>query len=288
MRKYLLLTVAVLITAFAASGALAASGVPENWALGFQDSASPVTDRIEWFHNLLVPIIVAICLLVLGLLLYVVVKFNSTANPVPTKTSHNTLIEVLWTVVPIIILVVISFPSIKLLQYVEEVPEADVTIKVIGQQWYWDYEYPDHEGVEFTANILEKEEAEAIEKPYLLATDYYVVVPVDKVVKVLVTADPAGVIHNFAMPSLGLKTDAVPGRLNQTWFKANREGDFFGQCSELCGIRHAYMPIWIKVVSQENYDAWIADAENDIDEANTRLMARMDGEQPVQTAATQQ
>lgn len=250
----MLWTIAALF-ALVAGPVLAQSGVPTDWSMGFQEPASPVTERIDSFHNLLLWIITLISLFVLALLIYVVVKFNSKANPVPTKTSHNTTIEILWTVVPIVVLVLIAFPSIKLLQYVEEVPEADVTVKAIGYQWYWGYEYPDHEGLEFEANMLDDEEAEAAGVPRLLGTDYFVVVPVDKIVRVQVTADPTGVIHNFAMPSLGLKTDAVPGRLNETWFKANKEGDFFGQCSELCGIRHAFMPIWIKVVSQERSDA---------------------------------
>ncbi len=284
MRKFMLWTIAALF-ALVAGPVLAQSGVPTDWSMGFQEPASPVTERIDSFHNLLLWIITLISLFVLALLIYVVVKFNSKANPVPTKTSHNTTIEILWTVVPIVVLVLIAFPSIKLLQYVEEVPEADVTVKAIGYQWYWGYEYPDHEGLEFEANMLDDEEAEAAGVPRLLGTDYFVVVPVDKIVRVQVTADPTGVIHNFAMPSLGLKTDAVPGRLNETWFKANKEGDFFGQCSELCGIRHAFMPIWIKVVSQERFDAWTKAAQDDIDAANESLIAGLKADAPVQTVA---
>ena len=284
MRKFMLWTIAALF-ALVAGPVLAQSGVPTDWSMGFQEPASPVTERIDSFHNLLLWIITLISLFVLALLIYVVVKFNSKANPVPTKTSHNTTIEILWTVVPIVVLVLIAFPSIKLLQYVEEVPEADVTVKAIGYQWYWGYEYPDHEGLEFEANMLDDEEAEAAGVPRLLGTDYFVVVPVDKIVRVQVTADPTGVIHNFAMPSLGLKTDAVPGRLNETWFKANKEGDFFGQCSELCGIRHAFMPIWIKVVSQERFDAWTKAAQDDIDAANESLIASLKADAPVQTVA---
>lgn len=280
----MLWTIAALF-ALVAGPVLAQSGVPTDWSMGFQEPASPVTERIDSFHNLLLWIITLISLFVLALLIYVVVKFNSKANPVPTKTSHNTTIEILWTVVPIVVLVLIAFPSIKLLQYVEEVPEADVTVKAIGYQWYWGYEYPDHEGLEFEANMLDDEEAEAAGVPRLLGTDYFVVVPVDKIVRVQVTADPTGVIHNFAMPSLGLKTDAVPGRLNETWFKANKEGDFFGQCSELCGIRHAFMPIWIKVVSQERFDAWTKAAQDDIDAANESLIASLKADAPVQTVA---
>mgnify|MGYP002385816389 CR=1 FL=1 len=216
--------------------------------------------EIEGFHNLLLVIITIITLFVLGLLLWVMVRYNSRVNPKPATWSHNTLIEVIWTIVPIIILVVIAIPSFRLL-YAGEVipPNVDMTVKAIGHQWYWDYEYPDHGGFTFTANMLNDEDAKKAGEPRLLGVDNRVVVPVNKVIRVIVTSQD--VIHSWTVPAFGVKLDAVPGRLNELWFKAEREGVFYGQCSELCGARHAFMPIAVEVVSQERFDQWIEEAK---------------------------
>ena len=215
---------------------------------------------IEDFHNLLLVIITIITVFVLGLLLWVMVRYNARVNPKPATWSHNTLIEVMWTIIPIIILVVIAIPSFRLL-YAGEVipPNVDMTVKAIGHQWYWDYEYPDHGGFVFTANMLSDEDAKKAGEPRLLGVDNRVVVPVNKVIRVIVTSQD--VIHAWTIPAFGVKIDAVPGRLNELWFKAEREGVFYGQCSELCGARHAFMPIAVEVVSQERFDQWIEEAK---------------------------
>jgi cytochrome c oxidase subunit II len=253
----LLAATVVALVAGVATGsadlAFAAAGQPTDWAMGFQDSASPVMDDLIWFDNILLVLITVISIFVLILLLIIMVRFNAKKNPVPSKTTHNTLIEVIWTVAPIMILVMIAVPSFRLLYKQMEVPEADVTIKAIGYQWYWGYEYPD-DGLEFEALMLEDDEL-AEGQPRLLATDTEVVVPVNKVVRMQITAED--VIHAWAIPSFGVKMDAVPGRLNETWFKATEVGTYYGQCSELCGIRHAFMPITVKVVTQEEYDEWL-------------------------------
>jgi len=249
-------TVAALVAGVATGSAdlaFAAAGQPTDWAMGFQDSASPVMDDLIWFDNILLVLITVISVFVLILLLIIMVRFNAKKNPVPSKTTHNTLIEVIWTVAPIMILVMIAVPSFRLLYKQMEIPEADLTIKAIGYQWYWGYEYPD-DGLEFEALMLEDDELEE-GQPRLLATDTEVVVPVNKVVRMQITAED--VIHAWAIPSFGVKMDAVPGRLNETWFKATEVGTYYGQCSELCGIRHAFMPITVKVVTQEEYDEWL-------------------------------
>lgn len=229
-----------------------------DWQLGLQDAASPVMHEIIWFHDsLLLPIITVITVFVLGLLLFVIFRFNEKANPTPSKTTHNTLLEVIWTAVPILILVVIAIPSFKLLYLQDKAQDADLTIKAIGNQWYWTYEYPDHGNFVFDANMVADEELNG--RPRLLATDNEVVVPVNKVVRVLTTA--TDVIHNWAMPSLGVKIDSVPGRINETWFKAEKTGIYYGQCSELCGTRHAFMPIQLRVVSEADFEAWVREAQ---------------------------
>lgn len=253
----LLAATVVALVAGVATGsadlAFAAAGQPTDWAMGFQDSVSPVMDDLIWFDNWLLGLITVISIFVLVLLLIIMVRFNAKKNPVPSKTTHNTFIEVVWTVLPIMILVVIAVPSFRLLYKQMEIPEADVTIKAIGYQWYWGYEYPDN-GLEFEALMLEDDELEE-GQPRLLATDTEVVVPVNKVIRMQITAED--VIHAWAIPSFGVKMDAVPGRLNETWFKATEVGTYYGQCSELCGIRHAFMPITVKVVTQEEYDEWL-------------------------------
>ncbi len=248
--------------ALAAGGvALAGLGQPTPWQLGFQQSASPGMDDIVWFHDLLLWIITAITALVLILLVVVIVRYNGRANPTPSRTTHNTTIEVLWTVVPVIILVVIAIPSFRILFTQLNAPPADLTVKVTGKQWYWTYSYPDEGGFEFDSLMLQDAERQKLNPvpPRLLAVDNDLVVPVNKVVRVQVIG--ADVIHAFAVPSFGVKIDAVPGRLNETWFRATREGVYYGQCSELCGKDHAFMPIAVRVVSDQAYATWLAQAK---------------------------
>ncbi|MGE3149564.1 MAG: cytochrome c oxidase subunit II [Pseudorhodoplanes sp.] len=237
--------------------ALAGSGQPSVWQLGLQQASSPVMENIAWFHDLLLYIVSAITLFVLVLLVIVILRFNARSNPVPTKTTHNTLIEVAWTVVPVLILVVIAIPSFRLLFYQGAIPQADVTIKATGKQWFWTYSYPD-EKFEFDSLMLQDKERKS-DQPRLLAVDNEIVVPVNKNIHVQTTG--ADVIHAFAVPSFGIKIDAVPGRLNETWFRATREGVYYGQCSELCGKDHAYMPIAVRVVSERDYTAWVEQAK---------------------------
>jgi cytochrome c oxidase subunit 2 len=240
-----------------AGAALAATGQPSPWQLGLQGSASPVMDDIVWFHDFLLWIIGAITLFVLALLIIVIVKFNAKANPVPSRTTHNTFIEVIWTVVPVLILVAIAVPSFRLLFYELKVPPADITIKATGKQWFWSYEYPDNK-FGFDSLMLKDNELKG-GQPRLLAVDNDVVVPVNKVVRLIVTG--ADVIHSFSVPSFGIKIDAIPGRVNETWFKAEREGVYYGQCSQLCGRDHAFMPIAVHVVSEKEYTAWLDTAK---------------------------
>ena len=242
------------LTGFAAP---ALANKPEPWQLGFQEAATQNMSMITDFNNFLLILMTAITVFVLGLMVFVMLRFNSKANPNPSSTTHNTLVEVVWTVVAVIILVVIAIPSFRLLYFQRDIPEADMTVKAVGYQWYWGYEYPDHGDFAFDSLMLSDEERGG--QPRLLATDTAMVVPVDTTVRVVVTA--ADVLHAFAMPAFGLKIDAVPGRLNETWFKAEKTGTFYGQCSELCGIRHAFMPIRIEVVSKEEFAAWVKEAE---------------------------
>ncbi|WP_106640305.1 cytochrome c oxidase subunit II [Allosphingosinicella vermicomposti] len=225
--------------------------------MGLQDQFTPIGEEASWFHNvILMPVIVVICLFVLALMIYVIIRFRRSANPVPSRTTHNTMIEVIWTLVPVLILVVIAVPSIKLLARQYSPPAADLTVKVTGNQWYWTYSYPDNGEFELVSNMLSDEEAAKRGEPRLLAVDERMVVPAGATVKLIVTS--ADVIHSFAMPAFWNKIDAVPGRLNETWFKVDRPGVYYGQCSELCGARHAYMPIVVEVVKPEQFAAWVA------------------------------
>ncbi len=251
-RRLLGLTVAGL--ALVAGGtAFAELGQPAPWEWTLQESATPVMDYIIWFHNWLVGTITVITLFVLVLLIMVVVKFNAKANPIPSKTTHNTLIEVAWTLIPVLILVAIAVPSFRLLFLQLDTPKADLTIKATGKQWYWSYAYPDHGKFEFDSLMSQDK------KPRLLGVDNEMVVPVNKVVRVLTTG--ADVIHAFAVPAFGIKIDAIPGRLNETWFKATKTGMFYGQCSELCGKDHAFMPIAVRVVNDQEFAAWVETAK---------------------------
>ena len=240
--------------AFAADGPV---GQPHPWQIGLQAGVTPVMDDIIWFHNFLVWLIAAITLFVLVLLVLVVVKFNARSNPVPSRTTHNTVIEVVWTVVPVLILVAVAVPSFRLLFYQLNTPKADVTIKATGKQWFWSYSYPDQK-FEFDSLMVQTKDLKP-GQPRLLTVDNEMVVPVNKVVRVQTTG--ADVIHSWAVPSFGVKIDAIPGRLNETWFKAEREGTYYGQCSELCGRDHAFMPIVVHVVSDKDYAAWVEQAK---------------------------
>ena len=255
-RMIAIMAVAVAMVA-GAGFAWAGLGQPTPWQLGLQEAASPVMEDVIWFHNFLLWMIASISLFVLLLLLFVMVRFNARSNPVPSRTTHNTLIEVVWTVVPVMILVAIAVPSFRLLFLQLNAVPAEVTVKAIGKQWYWSYSYPDSK-FEFDSLMLQDKELKS-GQPRLLAVDNEMVVPVNKVVRVLTTG--ADVIHAFAVPSFGIKIDAIPGRINETWFKATREGMFYGQCSELCGKDHAFMPIAVRVVSDTAYTAWLADAK---------------------------
>lgn len=246
-------------TAFWGAAAMAADkfGQPTDKAIDLQPGVTPLREDAIWFHNvILLPIITVITLFVLALLVWVVVRYNKRANPVPAKWSHNTLIEVVWTLAPVLILVFISIFSFRLLFAYNDMPKPDLTIKATGYQWYWGYEYPDQKIGEFVSNMLPEADAKAKDVPFRLAANEPMVVPVNKVVRVQVTG--ADVIHAFAVPSFGVITDAIPGRLNETWFKADRIGTYYGNCRELCGVDHAFMPIEVRVVSQADFDAWVA------------------------------
>jgi cytochrome c oxidase subunit 2 len=259
-----LIGVAVALAVVMGGGAaFAGSGQPSPWQMGLQDAATPVMEDLVTFHDALLYVITAITVFVLALLLIIMVRFNRRANPTPSRTTHNTLIEVIWTVVPIIILTGIAIPSFKLLFYEQNIPPADLTLKATGNQWYWSYAYPDNGKFEFESRMLDEQDRpkQKPNEPRLLAVDNDVVVPVNKVVRVIVTADAAGVIHSFAVPAFGVKIDAVPGRLNETWFKATREGTYYGQCSELCGKDHAFMPIAVRVVSEADFATWVEQAK---------------------------
>ena len=231
---------------------------PKDWQLGFQSSASKSMSDIVWFHDyMLLPIITGITAFVLFLLLYTCVRYRSSKNKVASTTSHNTFIEVVWTLVPCLILIVMAVPSFKVLYSQDTIPKADVTIKAIGYQWYWGYEYPD-ENIIFDSYMVEDKDLKE-NQPRLLTVDNEFFVPVNKVVKLMITAND--VLHAWALPSFGVKRDAVPGRINETWFKAERTGTFYGQCSELCGIKHAFMPITVNVVTEEEYKEWLDTAK---------------------------
>ena len=230
---------------------------PKNWQLGFQNPASdPMRDIVSFHNNLLLPIIIAISVFVLFLMLYACIRYRASANPNPSKRTHNVTVEILWTLIPCFILIVMAVPSFKILYKQDTIPKADLTIKAVGYQWYWGYEYPD-ENIIFDSYMIEEKDLKP-DQPRLLAVDNEVVVPVNKVVKVLITAND--VLHAWALPAFGVKRDAVPGRINETWFKAEKEGTYYGQCSELCGIKHAFMPIAVKVVSEEDYKEWLSEA----------------------------
>jgi cytochrome c oxidase subunit 2 len=232
-------------------------GQPTPGAIGLQPGVTPLKHDAAFFHDvILLPIITVITLFVLALLVWVMVRYNKKANPTPATWSHNTTIEVIWTVVPVLILMFIAIFSFRLLYAYHDMPKPYMTVKATGYQWYWGYEYPDNGISEFVSNILPEDKAKEKNVPYLLAATEPLVVPVGKPVRVIVTG--ADVIHAFAVPAFGIISDAVPGRLNETWFKVERPGVYYGNCRELCGVDHAYMPIEVHAVSQAEFDAWVA------------------------------
>ena len=257
--RYLALTLLALITS-SITPALANEPLP--WQLGFQPAASPSAQRIHDFHDLLLWIIFAIAIFVLVLLIWVVIRYNAKVNPEPSQFSHNVLIEVLWTVIPVAILIVIAIPSFKVLYYNDSVQNPEMTLKVTGYQWYWGYEYPDHDGISFTAYPVPDDEINLEEgQRRLLSTDNAVVLPIDTNIQILMTG--GDVLHSWTVPAFGVKIDAVPGRLNETWVRIEKPGTYFGQCSELCGKDHAFMPIEIKAVPKEEFEAWLEQAKEE-------------------------
>lgn len=250
---------------------MAASGTafgaePMPWQIDFQPAATPVMERIHHFHNLLLIIEALIVLLVMALMAIIIIKFRASANPVPSKTTHNTMLEVIWTVIPILILVVIAVPSMRLLFYMDKIPESGpeaenypkMTLKITGHQWFWSYEYPDNGGLSFDSNIIPDEDIKPGQRR-LLEVDNRVVLPINTNIRLLMTSED--VIHDWAVPSFGIKMDAVPGRINETWIRIERTGTYFGQCSELCGVNHGFMPIAVNAVSKEEFDAWVEKAK---------------------------
>jgi len=260
-----------LVTMIGLFAAPAMAQQPTPWQLGFQEAHSPIMEQMTAFHNFLLWIIFAISIFVLVLLLYVIVRFREKKNPNPSQVTHNTTIEVLWTVVPVVILFVIGFYSLPLLYATDDTADADITVKVIGRQWYWSYEYPDNGDFTFDAFMVPEDELKP-GQPRLLATDEDLVLPVGKKVRVLVTS--SDVLHAFAMPSLGSKVDAVPGRTNETWFQINEPGMYYGQCSELCGAGHAFMPLAIRAVSEAEFNAWVTKARAEFGPSDENNLAQ--------------
>jgi cytochrome c oxidase subunit 2 len=236
----------------------ASASQPRPWQMTFQPAATPVMEQIQSFNDLLFWIIVAITLFVLALLCYCAIKFNEKSNPTPSKTTHNTALEVIWTVVPILILVVIAVPSFRLLYFMDRTDKPEMTLKVVSHQWYWSYHYPDHGNLNFTSNMVPAEDLKP-GQPRLLTVDNEVVLPVDTNVRVLVTSED--VIHNWAVPAFGVKIDTVPGRTNETWVRITKEGTYYGQCSELCGINHGFMPVQVRAVSKAAFAQWTEEAK---------------------------
>ena len=252
----------------AVAGAESNVTAPKDWQMNLQPAGSPIMEQIVSFHNLLLYVITAIALFVMALLGYIMYRFNAKANPTPTKTSHNTVLEVLWTVIPILILVFISIPSFKLLFFAGRLPaDAAMTLKVTGNQWFWSYDYPDQGGLHFdslvkcrtTEDCASQADANGQVPIRLLDVDNPVVVPVGTTIRIQLVSND--VIHSWAVPSLGIKTDAVPGRLQETWTKIEREGSYYGQCSELCGVDHGFMPINVVAVSKEAFADWVKTAQ---------------------------
>jgi cytochrome c oxidase subunit 2 len=273
-----LLLLALGVIGIAAITAVAGAAEPKPWQLGFQPPATPVKDRLSAFHDELLIIITLITIFVLGLLVYVMWRFNQQRNPVPSRTSHNTVIEMLWTVVPVLILVIIAIPSFKLMYYMDRVPNPEMTIKVTGHQWYWSYEYPDQGGLTFDSNIIPEDQLKPGQKR-LLDVDNPLVVPEDTIIRVLVTG--TDVIHSWFVPSFGVQEYAIVGRLNESWMKIEHAGTYYGQCNQICGVNHAFMPIKVEAISKDAFQHWLVDAKkkfarHDNDSGAVRVAAAPD------------
>lgn len=268
--RFLLAVVPGLIVAGLGTLQSAHATLPEPWQVNLQQAASPVMERVHEFHSMLMVIVTGIVLLVLGILAYIIFRFNERKNPVPSRTAHNTLLEILWTAVPIIILVIIAVPSFKLLYFSDRTANPGLTLKVTGHQWYWTYTYPEQE-IAFDSIPVPADDLKPGE-PRLLTVDNRVVLPIDTDVQVLINSDD--VIHNWAVPALGLKKDATPGRTNETWVRINKEGTYYGMCSELCGVNHYFMPIQIEAVSKEKFAAWLLEAKEKFAMAPTPSLDR--------------
>jgi cytochrome c oxidase subunit 2 len=252
------LAAVLAVAALAGLSALGLAAEPKPWQMNLQPPATPVQDRLVAFHDELLVIITLITIFVLGLLAYVMVRFHHTRHPLPTRTSHNPVIEILWTVVPVVILVLIAIPSFKLMYYMDRVPNADMTIKVTAHQWYWSYEYPDQGGLGFDSNLIQDSDLKPGQKR-LLEVDNPLVVPVDTNVRVQVTG--SDVIHSWFVPSFGVQEYAVIGRLNESWFRVEHEGAYYGECNQICGVNHAFMPIKVVAVSKPDFQKWLGDAK---------------------------
>ena len=263
---------AMVLGAVPMAGNAWAAGRSEPWQMWFQEPASPVMERIVEFHDIIFAIEVGVVILVLGILCYVIVRFNAKSNPVPSTTTHNTLLEVTWTAVPVLILIIIAVPSMKLLYYADRVEKAEMTLKITGNQWFWTYAYPDHGGFSFDSVIVPDDELKK-GLPRLLTVDNPVVLPAQTNVRLLFTS--ADVIHDWAVPSLGLKLDAVQGRINESWVRINAEGDYYGMCSELCGVNHGFMPVHVKAVSKQAFQAWIDKAKQEFANTDNAAAVRM-------------
>ncbi len=263
---------AIALSSIFMSNELLATGQPTEWQIGFQEAGSPLMQRLIDLHDFVFWIITVITIFVFVLLLYVCIKFSAKNNKTPSNTTHNSLLEVAWTLIPVLILVVIAIPSFRLLYDQNDFSKIDMTIKATGYTWYWGYEYPDHDNIAFDSIMLEEDELEE-GQPRLLSTDYQLVVPVNTNIKMQITSDPAGVIHSWAVPSLGVKMDAVPGRLNETYFNIKEPGMYYGQCSELCGIGHGFMPISIRAVTNDEFVSWIDTAKEEFASDNNHNFA---------------
>jgi cytochrome c oxidase subunit 2 len=268
------------------SGGAALADQPRPWELGFQAAATPITERIHAFHNELLVVIFAIALFVVGLLVYVMVRFNHRAHPVPTRTTHNTLVEVLWTVVPVLILVTIAIPSFKLMYYMDRVPDSKMTIKVTGHQWYWEYTYPDNGNIDFASNLLDQQHLQPGQER-LLDVDNPLVIPANTNIRVQVTG--TDVIHSWFVPSFGVQEYAIIGRLNEAWMNVNNPGTYYGECNQICGVNHAFMPIKVVVVSQADFQKWLTEAKTKFSSLDkprgTEPLAEVTGKDATQVAA---
>jgi cytochrome c oxidase subunit 2 len=247
MYKYLSLVFLLIATSAFASE-------PLPWQHTYQPAATPVMEQVEELHRFLMLMMSGVVAVVLGLLAYVCLRFNAKANPTPATFTHNVTIEIIWTLIPVIMLIIIAIPSFRTLHYAEKIPTADLTVKVVGNQWYWSYAYPDHGNFGFDSYMIEDDKLQAGQRR-LLEVDNRIVIPAGKTVRFLITA--ADVLHSFAVPAFGIKTDAVPGKVNETWVKVDKPGVYYGQCSELCGVNHGYMPIAVEVVSEAEFEAWV-------------------------------